>query len=155
MNAFGMHAISPNTALQTYDIADHTILGMCEVWFVFMRYYSSTLCKLNNVGVGWTTTLFLMPMFATATSFYVFLYSNTILPGSIFSSCIWLYVVCLCFSGSPCPSVCLSCDLCLCCFGVGLGVVCVRGLHSCLNLILNYCILAIKYVAKTHDKVVN
>ena len=52
----------------------------------------------------------------------------------ICSSCFWLYVVCLCFSGSPCPSVCLSCDLCLCCFGVGLGVVCVRGLHSCLNL---------------------
>ena len=37
------------------------------------------------------------------------------------------------FSGSPCPSVCLSCDLCLCCFGVGLGGVCVCGLHSCLN----------------------
>ena len=56
------------------------------------------------------------------------------LPGSIFSSCFWLCVVCLCFGGSPCPSDCLSCDSCLCCFGVGLGVVCVRGLQSCLNL---------------------
>ena len=28
MNAFCMHAISPNTALQTYDITDHTILSM-------------------------------------------------------------------------------------------------------------------------------
>ena len=128
MNAFCMHAISPNTALQTYDITDHTILSM------FCLFLCDNTLRLCDVGVGWTTTLFLMPMCATPTSFYLFLYSNAILPGSIFSSCIWLYVVCLCFSCSPCPSVCLSCDLCLCCFGVGLGVVCVRGLHSCLNL---------------------
>ena len=47
---------------------------------------------------------------------------------------------------SVCLSVCLSCDLCLCCFGVGFGVLRVRGLRLAFLSELNMLQLSVRSV---------